>query len=217
MFGYVPWRLYANPNCLSSEAQFKYQFNKKWGWKKSIPSSTKEAILKIAHTRAAAGKLTLVKYKNKEIDLKKIRRHAKQTAKQDLSSKDALEDSAEKGGLDLSHEVLLEIRMWDIHLQYCLARCSLQLLCSFLIWNRIFEFEGLPILGPIDIVPSPACAVDPIDLTVETPPAQCYISQSDALYLHSSVMEKKLTSRAHLFIQGRYDELIHDIVKNEMK
>jgi hypothetical protein len=103
--------VYANPNCLSSEAQFKYQFNKKWGWKKSIPSSTKEAILEIAQTRAAAGKLTLVKFKNKEIDLKKIRRHAKQTVRQDLSSKDALEDSAEKGGLDLSHEVPLEIRM----------------------------------------------------------------------------------------------------------
>ena len=69
----------------------------------------------------------------------------------------------------------------------------------------------------MDIVSSPACASNPIDLTVATPPAESYIPQFDALYLHSSVMEKKLTSHAHLFIQGRYDELIHDMVRNEMK
>jgi hypothetical protein len=44
----------------------------------------KAEILQIAHTRAALGKLTLVKYKGKDIDAKKIRRHVKQVVRQEM-------------------------------------------------------------------------------------------------------------------------------------
>src|SRR5438876_2569032 len=84
----------------TSESQYKYQFSRKWGWKKSIPASKKAAICERGQTRAALGKSTVVKYKGKEVDSKKIRRHAKEAARKEIALNAAADGvGSQKGGL----------------------------------------------------------------------------------------------------------------------
>ena len=63
-----------------SEHQYRYQFIKKWGWKKNVSSKIKDKIVSRAQQRAAAGKSTAVTYQDKPIEMK-IRRHAKELAR----------------------------------------------------------------------------------------------------------------------------------------
>ena len=69
----------------TSESQYKYQFSKKWGWKKNIPTSKKAAICELGQTRAALGKSTAAKYKGRGVDPKKLRRYAKDVARKEVA------------------------------------------------------------------------------------------------------------------------------------
>ncbi|KAL9068881.1 MAG: hypothetical protein Q9157_006351 [Trypethelium eluteriae] len=62
----------------ANESQYKYQFRVKWGWKKSISSSKKVRIVERGQQRAAGGKPTVVIYKGRQVDPKKLRRFIKE-------------------------------------------------------------------------------------------------------------------------------------------
>jgi hypothetical protein len=70
---------------LSSETSYKYYINRKWNMKKSIPTSKKLAMCNVLQTRAQAGKSTNMKFKDKEVDLKKLRRAMKEHARQQIT------------------------------------------------------------------------------------------------------------------------------------
>jgi hypothetical protein len=53
--------------------------------KKSIPTSKKLAMCNILQTRAQAGKSTNMKFKDKEVDLKKLRRAMKEHTRQQIT------------------------------------------------------------------------------------------------------------------------------------
>jgi len=74
-----------------SEAQYKYRFNQ-WGWKKSVSASKKRAALNITQRRAELGKATVVTYKGKQIDTKKLRREAKNVKRMGMSLMSASPD-----------------------------------------------------------------------------------------------------------------------------
>jgi hypothetical protein len=53
--------------------------------KKSIPSAKKSAMVDILQTRASAGKSTVMTYKGKQVDLKKLRRTMKESAREKIT------------------------------------------------------------------------------------------------------------------------------------
>jgi hypothetical protein len=71
--------------CGNRETQYKYQL-KKWKLKKYIPSAKKSAMCDIYQSRAAQGRSTIVKYKGKDVDVRKLRRQAKTAMRRELVS-----------------------------------------------------------------------------------------------------------------------------------
>jgi hypothetical protein len=69
----------------------------------------------------------------------------------------------------------------------------------------------------MDPAPSTGFLSDSIDLTVATPPANADFLQDSASSLQSSVIAKRVSTRAELFIQGRYDALVRDMEKDEIR
>ena len=65
--------------------QYKYRFDK-WGWKKSISSKTKERIVKKSQQRLNAGQGTVVKYKARDIDTRKLIRFEKAERRKQASA-----------------------------------------------------------------------------------------------------------------------------------
>ncbi|OCK75361.1 hypothetical protein K432DRAFT_429471 [Lepidopterella palustris CBS 459.81] len=64
--------------------QYKYHF-KKWNWKRNLSTKKKSVISAALQTRAAAGKASaVITHKGQPVDPKKIRRHIKDTARQEL-------------------------------------------------------------------------------------------------------------------------------------
>jgi hypothetical protein len=53
--------------------------------KKSIPAAKKSAMVDILQTRASAGKSTVMTYKGKQVDLKKLRRVMKESAREKIT------------------------------------------------------------------------------------------------------------------------------------
>jgi hypothetical protein len=53
--------------------------------KKSIPAAKKSAMVDILQTRASAGKSTAMTYKGKRVDLKKLRRVMKESAREKIT------------------------------------------------------------------------------------------------------------------------------------
>jgi len=53
--------------------------------KKSIPAAKKSAMVDILQTRASAGKSTVLTHKGKQVDLKKLRRVMKESARQQIT------------------------------------------------------------------------------------------------------------------------------------
>jgi len=53
--------------------------------KKSIPAAKKSAMVDVLQTRASAGKSTVMTYKGKQVDLKKLRRVMKESARQQIT------------------------------------------------------------------------------------------------------------------------------------
>jgi hypothetical protein len=84
---------------LTSQTQYKYQFGRKWGWRKNIPSSKKAAICERGQTRAALGKSTVAKYKGKDVDPKKLRRFAKTAARKEITLGAPGEPAGQQGGI----------------------------------------------------------------------------------------------------------------------
>jgi hypothetical protein len=56
--------------------QYKYRFDK-WGWKKSISSSKKDAILRISQKRDRQGLSSAITFKGRTLDTKKLNRQAR--------------------------------------------------------------------------------------------------------------------------------------------
>ena len=77
----------------TSEAQYKYRF-KKWEWKKNVPATKKAAIVERGQTRAALGKSTIATFQGREVDSKKLRRHAKEALRKEI----ALKATADRAG-----------------------------------------------------------------------------------------------------------------------
>lgn len=78
MYTASPWSLKGADSFLTfSVNTYKYYINKKWKLKRNIPASKKTAILNHLQTRASIGRQTVVKYKGKTVDQKKLRRHCK--------------------------------------------------------------------------------------------------------------------------------------------
>ena len=76
-------KAFADRSSILSGSQYKYQFNKKWGWKKNVPASTKANIVQKGQKRASMGKSTVAMYKGNRIDSKKLRRHAKEISRRE--------------------------------------------------------------------------------------------------------------------------------------
>lgn len=53
--------------------------------KKSIPATKKSAMVDILQTRASASKSTVMTYKGKQVDLKKLRRAMKESAREKIT------------------------------------------------------------------------------------------------------------------------------------
>jgi hypothetical protein len=53
--------------------------------KKSIHAAKKSAMVDIMQTRASAGKSTVMTYKDKQVDLKKLRRVMKESTRQQIT------------------------------------------------------------------------------------------------------------------------------------
>ena len=69
------WQL-GNAKLKSSKHQFKYHI-RQWKLKKSISKKAKGKMYQIIEHRAALGKSTLIEYKGKTVDGRKLVRHAK--------------------------------------------------------------------------------------------------------------------------------------------
>jgi hypothetical protein len=53
--------------------------------KKNIPATKKSAMVDILQTRASTGKSTVMTYKGKQVDLKKLRRVMKESAREKIT------------------------------------------------------------------------------------------------------------------------------------
>jgi hypothetical protein len=85
--------------CSRSVAQYKYQFGKKWRWKKNIPASKKAAILELGQQRAALGKESAPRFKGKDVDFRKLRRHMKHVFRHELVAQGAMQRLHPRRGL----------------------------------------------------------------------------------------------------------------------
>jgi hypothetical protein len=62
-------------------------------------------------TRAACGKLTAVKYKSRDVDLKNIRRHVRQVARQGLAFRAAPDNSETEDDVLFDNAVTVGMKM----------------------------------------------------------------------------------------------------------
>jgi hypothetical protein len=93
-----------------SETQYKYRF-KQWGWKKNVSASKKRAVLDISQRRAQLGKATLVTYKGKQIDAKKLRREAKNVKRKEKSLTATVLEPGQQENLLFPSNFLLDGKM----------------------------------------------------------------------------------------------------------
>jgi hypothetical protein len=87
--------IFANQSSIISDSQYKYKFNKKWGWKKNITASTKASVIQKVQKRASMGKATVAVYRGNQIDPKKLRRHAKEVSRKRSTGPFATKGQAE--------------------------------------------------------------------------------------------------------------------------
>ena len=73
-----PYLEYSTNNFWHSESQYKYRFNRVWGWKRNIPASKKQKINEYCQSRAQSGKSTTVSYQGRPVDDRQLRRQAKE-------------------------------------------------------------------------------------------------------------------------------------------
>jgi len=66
--------------------------------KKNISAANKAQICEVVQTRAALGKSTIVKYKGKEVDEKKLRRYAKGRRREQLVLRSPAQHTEYPGG-----------------------------------------------------------------------------------------------------------------------
>ncbi|KAF2176616.1 hypothetical protein K469DRAFT_678410 [Zopfia rhizophila CBS 207.26] len=69
----------------ANESQYKYRFNKVWGWKRNISASKKQKINEYCQSRAQLGKPTTVFYKGKPVDDRQLRRQAKKATRMKMT------------------------------------------------------------------------------------------------------------------------------------
>ena len=195
---------------LFSEPQYKYQF-KRWGWKKSIPASKKAQMCDIGQTRANLGKGTVMKYKGKEVDENKLRRFAKMATRKDavlnpgISRGKALDEGPFSSQHPLGNTVYAtypEDRRSSVVRLLTLSR--------FLRWNIPLKAFGPFKRLPIDH-PSPAIS----DISVDTPPGDLALSSKTASSLSKVLTEKVAIERAHVFLEGRMNDLIKSMDHQE--
>ncbi|MCJ1428601.1 hypothetical protein MMC29_006511 [Sticta canariensis] len=175
---------------------YKYHF-KKWKLKKNIPTSKKEAMLRIRQQRTDAGKPTAFHYKGMKVDDNKLRRHVKESVRRDVARRSVAVD----GG-------------WDLRL---LSGSAIQVSNSiFLNWNIPYgttpSFIGQ---SPRYSASSPMAMSTPSDIVVVTPTNNAS-SPHDAPSPFSRNQNMKATiDRAHMLMGGQHHALVKSMRKEE--
>ncbi|KAE9370227.1 hypothetical protein N431DRAFT_468295 [Stipitochalara longipes BDJ] len=174
----------------ANEPQYKYQF-KSWGWKKSIPASKKAQMCDIGQTRANLGKSTVIKYKGQEVDQNKLRRYVKMTTRKDVGLNPGMSRGrpSDEGLFTSQHPFGNTVFLrWNIPLK------------------ALGPFKRLPIGHP-----SPAVS----DISVATPPGDLTQSSKATSSLSKTLNEKVAVERAHVFLEGRMNDLIKSMDHQE--
>ncbi|KAJ4303486.1 hypothetical protein N0V90_002381 [Kalmusia sp. IMI 367209] len=81
----LPIIQYRRPLTLRRVHQYKYRFDK-WGWKKNMNSKTKARIISKSQQRLNAGRATVVRYQNRDVDTQKLIRFEKAEIKKQTSA-----------------------------------------------------------------------------------------------------------------------------------
>ncbi|OCL14233.1 hypothetical protein AOQ84DRAFT_384874 [Glonium stellatum] len=178
--------------------QYKYHF-KKWKWKKSVPLKAKSAIATQLQTRAAAGKTsTAITFQGRPVDSKKIRRYLKENARKDVVSSGGLRASGAGQQVLFGPALPFSKR---IFLNWNLPYGALRLL-------RGKEIDHLSPLHPIGTTPQD-------DIAVTTPSAGAPSPNDVPSPTSKALNMKKAVDRAHLFINGRHQDLIRSMNTEE--
>src|SRR2546423_13412962 len=137
--------------------------------KKSLPAAKKLAIVDILQTRARAGKATIVTYKDKAVDLKKVRRTMKEHARQQTTMR-ALNTTEAKAGITSEASFPAGNRMYEILSRCLFSSLTAYRILRFLSWNMPYGAMRRS-QGPTSGGPSPSAMVasPPSDVGIATP------------------------------------------------
>ncbi|KAI9785533.1 MAG: hypothetical protein M1839_009274 [Geoglossum umbratile] len=190
----------------ADEAQYKYRFGRKWGWKKYIPSSKMVAICAHVKSRATLGKKTKATYKEIDVDSRRIRRHMKEEKRKEEARKQIAFTSRGAFGPGTRESGFAG---------FVLPFPG----CIFLNWNLPYTALRSSISRDLD-QPSPLGPFGP------TPPSDSSVNFASPEHAETSpqnapsplsVALKKDTAidRARFFIQGKYDHLYKSLDRSE--
>ncbi|KAF2101321.1 hypothetical protein NA57DRAFT_53297 [Rhizodiscina lignyota] len=174
--------------------QYKYRFNK-WGWKKNIPTTKKKAILEFSQSSAQSGNLRAVKYKGRPVEPKKLRRYVRSFQKE------------ENVGLFAAAPMTGD---WSAFLAGQVVGGRV----GFLNWN--VPYKALVSLFPTQMAqhsPFAANVSTPSDVSMASPAG---IGPASPGY-YQALVSKTKAERAHLFIAGRFDELLRALDAKEKR
>ncbi|MCJ1314234.1 hypothetical protein MMC25_007914 [Agyrium rufum] len=180
------------------ESQYKYRFNKKWNWKRSISASKKKAVLEKVQSRARLGKSTATPtYKGRPIE-HKLRRHAKEITRKQQSMI----------GLSRQAEGLASLR----------SRFGSPFGDRiFMNWNLPYAALNMSMLEATDHAsPFSPTAATPSDVVMHTPPADGLSPRVESS-LSTVLIKKTLVDRAQLLIRGDHAKLLRSLDKTEAK
>ncbi|KAA6410811.1 MAG: hypothetical protein FRX48_05121 [Lasallia pustulata] len=180
------------------EHEYKRQI-RKWKLRKNIPTPKKAALCDTLQTRAQAGKSTAVKYKGRDVDTKKLRRHLKTEARQDI----ALQSAAGRPVRDAG-PLSLPFPQFGNRV--------------FMNWNMPYGALRLSTAKAIDHrSPFGGAASTPSDVMVATPSSIGGVpSPTNAPSPMSVALTAKAANdRARLFVEGRHDDLLRSMEKQD--
>ncbi|KAL8741567.1 MAG: hypothetical protein Q9190_005838 [Brigantiaea leucoxantha] len=173
--------------------QYKYRFGK-WGWKKNVPAKVTAKVCNIRRARAKEGKRSTIEYKGKVVENKQLRRYLKESTRRDVAQK-----SIADGGRGLK---LMSGSAFSLGKSI------------FLNWNLphgTMRFSNLA-----SIAASPASLSTPSDVVVATPSSNEMQSPRNAPSPLAKIqLAKEAIERAHMFIEGRYEELLKSMSKED--
>ncbi|KAI9807444.1 MAG: hypothetical protein M1833_000189 [Piccolia ochrophora] len=179
----------------AAENQYKYQINRKWKLKKSIPTEKKAQMLQIVDKRAASGKATTLSYKGKEVDRSKLRRLAKNQTRTSLVMVKAQFAGRPSPTVHFGSRIFMDWNMPYVALRLSHARAT-----------DHFSPAGTTTYS------SPAS-----DVFVTTPMAHNAISPAaeSPSGLSQALRTRHTVERTRLFVEGKHVDLIRSMNKQE--